>query len=304
MSNSESPVWLNAFGQSDVGVVRENNEDSFLMADLSTGVVASDATAFSHAIGPKGSLLLVADGMGGAVAGEVASKMAADQVMRGISSQLSGMRHLNQRGFVRTLKQSVYDANSVVFDEAQSDKTLRGMGTTLTAAAVLGEFVYFAQLGDSRAYLARNGSIVQMTKDQSLVAQLIATGGLSPHEARTHPQRNVILQALGVQPKVDVVISFAQLKRGDQLVLCSDGLHGKVEAEEVNETLQRWATPADVCQRLIELARERGGEDNITVVVANFDGETLPLPGLMDRPEYKAFDGHQARRFWPWFWKP
>jgi protein phosphatase len=294
---------LNGFGQTDTGVVRQNNEDSFLVADLTTGVIATHAVAFNHTIGPKGSLLLVADGMGGAEAGEVASKMAADQVMRGFSSQLSSMRSLDQRTFVRTLKKSVCDANSVVFDEAQSDSALRGMGTTLTAAAVLGECVYFAQLGDSRAYLARSGMIVQMTKDQSLVAQLIATGALTPQQAKTHPQRNVVLQALGVQPQVEVAISFAQLKRGDHLVLCSDGLHGKVEAEEVNEILQRWANPADVCHRLVGLARERGGEDNITVVVASFDGEELAVPDPADPPQYRAFSAREQRRFWPRLWK-
>ena len=296
-------MQLNGFGQTDTGVVRQNNEDSFLVADLTTGVIATHAVAFKHTIGPKGSLLLVADGMGGAKAGEVASKMAADQVMRGFFSQLSSMRSLDQRTFVRTLRQSVCDANSVVFDEAQSDSALRGMGTTLTAAAVFGDFVYFAQLGDSRAYLARSGMIAQMTKDQSLVAQLIATGALTPEEAKTHPQRNVVLQVLGVQPQVDVAISFAQLKRGDHLVLCSDGLHGKVEAEELNEILHRWANPADVCQRLVNLARERGGEDNITVIVASFDGEELAVPAPVDPPQYRPFSAREQRRLWPRLWK-
>jgi protein phosphatase len=303
MSGSGSAMRLNGFGQTDTGVVRQNNEDSFLVADLTTGAIAPPGAPFNHTIGAKGSLLLVADGMGGAEAGEVASKMAADQVLRGLSSQLSSMPSLDQRTFVKTLKQSVCDANSVVFHEAQSDSALRGMGTTLTAAAVFGDFVYFAQLGDSRAYLARSGMIAQMTKDQSLVAQLIATGALTPEEAKTHPQRNVVLQVLGVQPQVDVAISFAQLKRGDHLVLCSDGLHGKVEAEEVNEILHRWANPTDVCQRLVNLARERGGEDNITVIVASFDGEELAVPAPEDPPEYRSFSDYEQRRLWPRLWK-
>jgi protein phosphatase len=303
MSGFGNAMRLNGFGQTDTGVVRQNNEDSFLVADLTTGAIVPHGAPFNDTIGPKGSLLLVADGMGGAKAGEVASKMAADQVMRGFYAQLSSMRSLDQRTFVRTLRQTVCAANAVVFDEARSDSALRGMGTTLTAAAVLGEFVYFAQLGDSRAYLARSGMIAQMTKDQSLIAQLIATGALTPEQAKTHPQRNVVLQALGVQPQVEVAISFAQLKRGDHLVLCSDGLHGKVEAEEVNEILQRWANPTDVCQRLVNLARDRGGEDNITIVVASFDGEELGTPDPVDPPQYRPFSTRGQRRSWSRLWK-
>jgi protein phosphatase len=238
--------------------------------------------------------------MGGVEAGEIASRMAVNLVVGHLFDQLSSTTTIDQRTFVNALNQSVHEANRIVFQEGLSNTKLRGMGTTLTAAAVHGASVFFAQLGDSRAYLFRNGFISQMTKDQSLVAQLVATGSLTPQEAKTHPQRNVILQALGVQLQLDVIISFASLKRGDQLVLCSDGLSGKVEAEEIMELLDRRLEPKAACQRLVQLARERGGEDNITVIVARFNGEGLPEPEPNDAPVYRRFRGKARRRFWPW----
>jgi protein phosphatase len=301
MTDSNGPIWLEVFGQTDIGLIRENNEDSFLIADLTSGTSAADGAPLSYASGEKGTLLLVADGMGGVEAGEVASRMAVDLVAGHFFDQLSDTPTVDQRTFVRALSQSVHEANRIVFHEGSNDSRRRGMGTTLTAAAVHGASVFFAQLGDSRAYLFRNGFIGQMTKDQSLVAQLMAAGSLTPQEAKTHPQRNVILQALGVQLELEVIISFAALKRGDQLVLCSDGLSGKVEAEEIRELLDRRLVPKATCQRLVQLARERGGEDNITVIVARFKGEGLPEPEPNDAPVYRRFENNaRRRRFWPW----
>jgi PPM family protein phosphatase len=300
MSDATTSVSIDAFGQSDVGLVRKNNEDSFLVADLTTGVTTPDAFALNQAIGDKGSLLLVADGMGGVEAGEVASRMAAESVAKFFFDQLSAKPSVDQKTFVKAFKQSIHEANRSIFEEGQRDRNRRGMGTTLTAAAVHGQFIFFAQLGDSRAYLARNNSITSMTRDQSLVAQLVASGSLSSHEAKTHPQRNVILQALGVQRQVEAVLSFTQLKRGDQLVLCSDGLWGKVEAEEIKELLEKRLEPKTTCQNLVQLARERGGEDNITVIVACFNGEGLAQPGPDEGLSYERIQDKPRWRFWPW----
>lgn len=303
MIDSSKPVVVGAFAQSDVGLIRENNEDSFLVADLTDGVMTPDTAAFNHMVGKNGSLFLVADGMGGAEAGEVASRMAVELVTQKILDELRSATSIDDESFVRILKRSIEDANVAIFQESHNNKSHQGMGTTLTAAAVCDATIFFAQLGDSRAYLVRNGSITQMTEDQSLVAQLVVSGALRPEEAKGHPQRHVILQALGIQSEVNVAISFAALKRGDRAVLCSDGLSGKVEIEEVNEVLQRWANPKDACRRLVELARERGGEDNITVIVAGFDGEGLPLPDPQEVPVYNRVKGETRRRFWPWGWR-
>ena len=300
MSDLTTSVRIDAFGQSDVGLVRKNNEDSFLIADLSADATPFDVFTLNRAIGEKGTLLLVADGMGGMKAGEVASRMAADVVAQGLVDELSKNYPVDQRAFVKAFKQSVHEANRIVFEEGERERNRRGMGTTLTAAGVHGQFIFFAQLGDSRAYLVRNGSITQMTRDQSLVAQLIDSGAISSQEAKTHPQRNVILQAVGVRRQVDVVISATQLKRGDQVVLCSDGLWGKVEAEEIRELLEKRLEPKSTCQSLVQLARERGGEDNITIIVAYFDGEGLPEPIPGENPIYERMQVKRRWRFWPW----
>jgi serine/threonine protein phosphatase PrpC len=300
MSNENKPLSIAVCGLSDVGLIRQNNEDSFLITDVTTGLRTADAAELTHAIGERGSLLIVADGMGGAEAGEVASQMAVDLVARLFFDQLSTKVSIEPETFVETLKYSVQEANHIVFEEGRANAQLKGMGTTLTAAAIHGESIFFAQLGDSRAYLIRNGFITQMTRDQSLVAQLVASGSLSPEEAKLHPQRNVILQALGVQPQVDVIISAAELRKGDRVVMCSDGLSGKLEAEEIKEVLETWLEPKTACQHLVQLARERGGEDNITVIVAAFSGDALTDPDPEDIPVYNNFQAKTRRRLWPW----
>jgi protein phosphatase len=302
MSATGKPVLITAFGRSDIGLVRKNNEDTFLVADLTSGSVTPDSAALNHVVGEKGSLFLVADGMGGAEAGEVASQMAVELVVQETLDELENAGSADRETFVNILKRSIENANLAILQESRRNAHRRGMGTTLTAAAANGASIIFAQLGDSRAYLARNGRIAQMTRDQTLVAQMVAAGTLKPEEARQHPQRNVILQALGVQERIDVVLSCADLKRGDRVVLCSDGLSGKVDAEEVKESLEASANPEDACRRLIALARQRGGEDNITAVVAQFDGEGLPRPEPEEIPVYSQFEFKKSKRRHFFFW--
>jgi serine/threonine protein phosphatase PrpC len=297
MTAVESPISITAYGQSDAGLVRENNEDNFLIADLNSGITTADPAPL-HILGD--CLLLVADGMGGVEAGEVASRMAVELIAQYFVSRLRGSECAEAQAFVRILKDSIEEANQRVFEQAANDSRFKGMGTTLTAAAVYGRSIFFAQVGDSRAYLERNGSLTQMTQDQSLVAQLVTSGTITPEDAKAHPQRNVILQALGTQDHLEVTVSSAELRKADRVVLCSDGLWGKVEAEEVKEILDRRFDPKETCQRLIELARERGGEDNITIIVAHFDGDGLPSTTPDERPVYASFKDEAPRRFWPW----
>jgi serine/threonine protein phosphatase PrpC len=298
MSAPIHPIMINTFGLTDLGVVRENNEDSFLIANVADGATTPNAMEPNEVIGGDGSIFLVADGMGGGQAGEVASRMAVDLVATSFLEQLRRKRFMKQKTFVRLLKGSVQEANRMVLQEGQKKIQLKGMGTTLTAAAVHGTSIFFAQLGDSRAYLLRSGCIAQMTKDQSLVAQLVATGALRPEEAKTHPRRNVILQALGVQPQVDIVMSSAALKRGDRLVICSDGLWGKVEDEEIKEFVEKFDPPT-ACHSLVRIARERGGEDNITIIVARFDGDGLPPATKGDAPVYERVKENLGWWLWP-----
>ncbi len=313
----DKPFYIYAFGQSDVGMVRKNNEDSLLLSDLTNGVENITSSALNHAGGEKGSLFIVADGMGGAEAGEVASRMAVELVSRNISEKLGAVKIPNRQAFVAALTESVENANLTIHQESHNNQARRGMGTTLTAAGVYDGAIFFAQVGDSRGYLLRNSSIVQMTQDQSLVAQLIASGAIKPEEAKHHPKRNVILQALGVQSKVNVALTFEELRRKDWMLLCSDGLSGKIEAEEMQEVLKNFPEPQSACRKMVAMARERGGEDNITVIVANFDGKQLPQPTREEvavprspsipKEEVPATQEFRIdkiesgqRRFWPW----
>lgn len=301
MSNSSLSVVVDSYGLSDVGLVRTNNEDSFLIASPTSDFVNRNPAELNGIIPQNGTMFLVADGMGGAQAGEVASRMAVETVGRNFIDALGKQVVVDQQSLITALTETIREANELIFQQGQKRTELNGMGTTLTAAIVLGGTILFAQLGDSRAYLARKGVISQMTKDQSLVAQMVASGSLTPEEAKTHPKRNVILQALGIQSQVDVAITLAELRRGDQIVLCSDGLSGKVDAEEIKEFLEKFE-PKAACQGLVRMARERGGEDNITVIVARFNGDGLSEPSPEDVTESPNTKMEAARRrsFWPW----
>jgi protein phosphatase len=290
-------ITVTAFGRTDTGLVRDNNEDNFAAADLAHGI--GDSELPGGALLGDGAVLVVADGMGGLEAGEVASKMTVDLVAGKFIETLRQKKPGDHQSFVRILRQIVQDANRSIFEAGRERRQRNGMGSTLTAAVFYESLVYFAQVGDSRAYLLRNGRVTQMTQDQSLVASLIASGSITPEQAKSHPQRNVILQALGVQPEIDAALTMAQLRRGDGLVLCSDGLWGKVEPEEIREFFQHFTLPA-ACESLVNLARERGGEDNITILAAKIDGDGLPEADPADMPSFEAVKVRPRRGFWPW----
>ena len=273
-------ISLNLYAQTDVGMVRSGNEDNFLVLDLTTGAswTASDPTnqnlvKFSQ--GYYGSLLAVSDGMGGALAGEVASRLAVETV-RDRMLQLQAHSVYSQIPFAERLRIAIEEANLLINGESAANPEHKGLGATFTAAAIQGNRVFFGQVGDSRAYLLRQGKIIRITKDQSLVQQLIDAGQITEEEAETHSYRNVILQALGAHGSVNVEINALKLCVGDTLVLCSDGLSGKVRADEIARLIQASADLNAACQSLIALANERGGEDNITVVAVQFSGSGLP----------------------------
>jgi serine/threonine protein phosphatase PrpC len=273
---SSGPVRVSVVGKTDLGRTREHNEDTFLVADLSVQNANLQPEIGSHAVGPKGSLFLVADGMGGAVAGELASQMATDVIYRHLSTVWATDADTSQDRFVYRMKEAVELANHRIFEYARAHPELRGMGTTATVAGVLGDGLWLAQIGDSRAYLARGGEVIQLTKDQSLMQRLVDAGELTQEEADQSERRNIILQALGPDPRVKVDLTHQELRRGDLLVICSDGLSSQVRREEIGELIETSDGLADLCGALIDLANGRGGPDNITVVAARFDGEGLP----------------------------
>ncbi|HEX7667645.1 MAG TPA: PP2C family serine/threonine-protein phosphatase, partial [Polyangiaceae bacterium] len=220
-------------------------------------------------------LFAVCDGMGGAAAGEVASQLAVDILYERMTDGLTPDRTLERNELARRLVRSVESAGLRIFQEAKADRTRRGMGTTVTAAALVDEVLFLAQVGDSRGYILRQGNLVQVTRDQSLVNQLIEAGQLTEEEAETFEHNNIILQALGTADTVQVDLTFAELRKGDTLLLCSDGLSGMIRFDEIKETLLTYSEPLDACKALTEKANMAGGHDNITVIIVKFDGEGL-----------------------------
>jgi len=222
---------------SDIGQVREGNEDSYLV------------------IAP---LYAVADGMGGHRGGEVASNLALETVQT-LFEQGSG-----------TLAEQVEQANRAVFDRSQKDRSVSGMGTTLTAALIDGGRVHLAHVGDSRAYLFRAGELSLLTEDHTLVHKMVVEGEITEEEAETHPHRSILTRALGVDAAVQVDESNVEVAGGDRILLCSDGLTGMVSDEQIQEILGRNPDPQPAVDELVKEANRAGGIDNITAVILDF----------------------------------
>jgi PPM family protein phosphatase len=223
-------------------------------------------------------LFMVADGMGGAAAGELASEMAADHIYRHMATHWVQDRSSSPERFAFRMKEAVELANDQLYSYAREHPEVRGMGTTVTAAGVFGSDLYLAQIGDSRAYLIRGTEAIQLTKDQSLMQRLVDAGELTEDEAEQSERRNIILQALGPDPRVKVDLTYQPIRRRDVLIICSDGLSGLVRRDELVQLAAKYPDPQSLCGALIDLANERGGPDNITVIVARFDGDALPEP--------------------------
>lgn len=279
LAGGTKAIHICAWAKTDVGRTRDNNEDRFLLADLTPSPSPGLSGPEGDLLGSKGYLLAVADGMGGAAAGEIASGMATGVVLERLHETWIPERRSSTRVFASCLDQAIVWANHQIHLRAGEDPNLQGMGSTLTAVGVLGEDLVFAQVGDSRAYLVRRGSAVQVTEDQSLVRHLLEEGRISETEAKEMPGGNLILQALGPRPTVEVDVAFRKARKGDTLVLCTDGLSGVVSADEIRDAVLRSHDPAAVCDDLVELANSRGGPDNITVVVGKLDGPGLSVPG-------------------------
>ena len=275
---NEAPIHVSVFGKSDLGRTRDHNEDSFLVADLTAQKASLLPEVREHHLGPKGSLIVVADGMGGAAAGEVASDMATKTIYEHMVTQWAADTENTPQRFAYRLKEAVELANQRIHAYAKDHPEVKGMGTTTTAVGVLGAHLYLTQVGDSRAYLVRRGRAVQLTKDQSLMQRLVDAGELTEEEAEKSERRNIILQALGPDPRVRVDLTHQETRRGDIVVLCSDGLSGQVRKDEIAQVVTESADLVQACTRLIDLANERGGPDNITVVIARLDGEGLQEP--------------------------
>ncbi|CAN5712301.1 hypothetical protein BH24ACT26_BH24ACT26_17860 [soil metagenome] len=224
--------------KSDIGRVRTRNEDSYLLEE---------------------PIFVVADGMGGHIAGDVASSTAVQTIADRLPSASAADPE--------TLAQLVRDANSAIWSKAQADSSLSGMGTTCTLVFFDESRAHIAHVGDSRAYRLRDGALEQLTEDHTLVARMVKEGKLRPEDAERHPHRSVITRTLGVDSEVRVDLTTIELLEGDRLLLSSDGLTSMLDEEDITEVVAGESDPSVAAALLVELANEAGGEDNITVVI-------------------------------------
>ncbi|HEY8217715.1 MAG TPA: Stp1/IreP family PP2C-type Ser/Thr phosphatase [Acidimicrobiia bacterium] len=256
-----------AAAATDVGKVRDHNEDGYLVDDT-LGLVA------------------VADGMGGHNAGEVASAAALEALRVAF-------------GAGATIAEAVSAANEIVYEQSVADRSLRGMGTTLTAGALgIDGKLLLGHVGDSRAYLVRDGSLERITTDHSLVEELIQSGALTEEEAERDPRRSQITRALGLEPGVDIDMESVDLRAGDRLLLCSDGLTTMVSEDEIASFMSDERDPHTAARKMVEAANEAGGADNITVVVIDIEDseneDTPPPQGSETDDSTEAGDGTVA----------
>ena len=277
MTDNPAPTARAAVvGVTDVGRVREHNEDNFLVMNRADGRRGDNAERVEVQL--DGALLLVVcDGMGGAAAGEIASRMATDRMATELGGADFGNSTPDQ--IAALMDKAVQLANTDIHDAAKQNPSQKGMGTTMTAAVVTPGRLFVSQVGDSRAYLLRKNLLNQLTKDQSLIGQLIEEGTLTEEEAEKLGGRNIVLQAVGVEENLRVDTKYWPLLRGDVLLVCSDGLSGMVKDARMKEILL--AAGEDVgraAKDLVAEANENGGRDNVTSIVARFDGEGLRPP--------------------------
>ena len=237
---------MKTFSITDVGMVRQVNQDYVFTTGKPLGILQN--------------LFVVADGMGGHQAGDYASKCTVEVMIKEIAKS-------EGEDIERVLVKAIKSANREIIKEASGDEHLKGMGTTVVAATVKEQMLYFANVGDSRLYLINQG-IQQLSKDHSLVEEMVRLGGINEEEARHHPDKNIITRAIGVKEDVEVDFYEFSLKKGDIILMCSDGLSNMIEDEEIFAIVKGARDIVEAGQNLIDRANENGGNDNISVVLA------------------------------------
>ncbi|MFL5240472.1 MAG: PP2C family protein-serine/threonine phosphatase [Gemmataceae bacterium] len=271
------PVRVDLAGLSHVGKVRPNNEDQFLFARMrkSLEVLASTQPYEGDAALPdrEGYFMMVADGMGGRAGGERASAMVVEAAKKHLLQTAKWFFSLDDpdEGVrLRMLREALEGLDRQLIEEAQRDPSLCGMGTTLTAASSVGPDVFIVHVGDSRAYLFHDGLLEQLTTDHTLTQSYVELGILKPEEARKHRLRHVLTNAIGGKLGVVGEVQKLRVSNGDRMLLCTDGLTEGVTDSHIAEMLTRYSDPRAACQALVDAALEKGGNDNITVVVATY----------------------------------
>lgn len=278
--NDEARVTLEAWLSTDVGVVRDHNEDSAFME-------------------PVKGFFIVADGMGGHAAGEVASAMAVetvkntlDEATAEIAEFVKAPTDAGRRQLVQLLQSAVLGAHQAVFQRGQAEPDKQGMGTTLDVVLIAGPEAFVAHVGDSRTYLIRDGRTSQITTDHTVAEVLVIEGKLTIEEAQVSPLRTILVNAIGVSADVGVEMAHVTLKRGDRMLLCSDGLHDYFPLEEEIAEQLSSEKPGESLQEMVELAKTRGGHDNITGVAIQIVDVSEAVPGVVDEDSTQPLEPH------------
>lgn len=276
-NSRKSPLSVRAFGRTHPGRVRKVNEDHFLVAEL-TRRLAVTATSLDHpptrAGSCRGHLFLVADGMGGHRAGEMASSLSVWSIESFLLNSLKRFicSECIDEDLMDEFRKALEQADAAIIDEATAHAEMLGMGTTLTLAFAIERTLFVAHVGDSRCYHLSNGELKQITRDHTVAAELVAHGVLTPEQAERSPYRNSLTNALGGRDKgVQTDLHVVGLAPGDTVLVCSDGLHGALGDEEITNVLNRAHDPDKACAALIAEANNHGGKDNITAIVARFE---------------------------------
>ncbi len=239
---------MQSYGISDIGKIRQNNEDSFCISSSVYG------------------LYIVADGMGGHNAGEVASNLAISIVENYLSAHIE-----DDKPYEQILEQAFRNANNEVYNMSINNHNMSGMGTTLTLVLLRDEKLYFCHVGDSRVYILKNNNFTQITTDHTLVEELYQSGNISAEELKTHPQKNIITNAVGTDIICNLDIDTLPISNIKKILLCTDGLTNYLTDDEIRNIINQDEAPQIICEKLIDMANNRGGDDNITVVVISID---------------------------------
>ncbi len=237
------------FGATDIGKMREKNEDCFYARD---------------------NLFIVADGMGGHRAGEIASSLSVDTFTRSFNESISSRSRIQERSIKNNIIRSIKLANDEVFKKSLKDAEYSGMGTTFTACFLYGEIIHIAHIGDSRAYLCRDKNIDLLTSDHTFVGELYRRGEITYEETFDHPQRNFLTNVLGISDEISPDYLTIKILQGDSIIICSDGLNSMVKDEIILKLSEKYPEPEKTAKKLIENALKNGGNDNVTVIAIRF----------------------------------
>lgn len=266
---ADPPLTVTVAASSDTGRERDHNEDRHLIWRFGTRAPMEDGAESSLSLSGDGLLLAVCDGMGGEVGGQIASGLAVETLEQHALERFETGLLDSSEAVSEWLSVGLQEANRRIHARSQADPKLEGMGSTVTAAALVPDALVVAHVGDSRVYHLRGGRLRQLTLDHSFVAKLVAMGRISATDAQRHENKNLLLQVVGGEKPLDVDTVSLQVSRGDRLLLCSDGLFDLLSDEWIERTLAGPEGPAEQCRRAVDAANDAGGRDNITVIIVH-----------------------------------